>query len=68
MRCTYVLPDGVTHTKGYVKDVNEARRYLDVKNMTSVVMGKEGVDNRELKHVDRSKVDLTKNVDAGFAF
>ncbi|KAA3459579.1 actin-related protein 6-like [Gossypium australe] len=27
-RCTYVLPDGVTHTKGYVKDPEAAKRHL----------------------------------------
>ncbi|KOM31459.1 hypothetical protein LR48_Vigan01g101400 [Vigna angularis] len=27
-RCTYVLPDGVTHTKGFVKYPDQARRYL----------------------------------------
>nr|GFC39670.1 actin-related protein 6 [Tanacetum cinerariifolium] len=27
-RCTYVLPDGITHTKGYVKDPEEAQKYL----------------------------------------
>ncbi|TKY58813.1 Actin-related protein 6 [Spatholobus suberectus] len=27
-RCTYVLPDGVTYTKGFVKYPDQARRYL----------------------------------------
>ncbi|CAM8928032.1 unnamed protein product [Rhodiola kirilowii] len=62
MRCTYVLPDGITHTKGYVKDQDEARRYLDVQKEASIVVGKDGVrETQETKLVDRRKVDLTKN-------
>ncbi|KAG0487531.1 hypothetical protein HPP92_009626 [Vanilla planifolia] len=29
-RCTYVLPDGITHTRGFVKDVDEAQRFLSL--------------------------------------
>ncbi|CAM8925553.1 unnamed protein product [Rhodiola kirilowii] len=62
MRCTYVLPDGITHTKGYVKDQDEARRYLDVQKEASILVGKDEVrETQETKLVDRRKVDLTKN-------
>ncbi|KAK1265666.1 Actin-related protein 6 [Acorus gramineus] len=29
-RCTYVLPDGVNHMRGFVKDEEEAQRYLSL--------------------------------------
>lgn len=63
-----MLPDGVTHTKGYVKDPEQARRYLsvtDVDGDSPAELGsKEGMDHFEIteKPEDRKRVDLTKNV------
>ncbi|XP_058764133.1 actin-related protein 6-like isoform X1 [Vicia villosa] len=60
LRCTYVLPDGVSHTKGFLKYPEQAKRYLvpDCK--------KENIDDHEeipqQQHENnRQKVDLTKN-------
>lgn len=65
-RCTYVLPDGITHTKGYVKDLEEARRYLSLPDGSSTAQcGLKEVtefqDDTE-KPEDRRRIDLTKNV------
>lgn len=53
-----MLPDGVTNTKGFVKDPDEAKRYLSMDDgvylETMKDMDHTGVTNR--------KVDLTKNV------
>lgn len=63
-RCTYVLPDGVTHTKGYVKDPNEAKRYTLSEQETASDLGEQD-DSHQLddseKPKDRRTVDLTKN-------
>lgn len=58
-RCTYVLPDGVTHTKGFVKDPDEAKKYLTVGDGAYLETRKD-MDRTEI--MDRKKVDLTKNV------
>ena len=61
-----MLPDGVTHTQGYVKDPEEAKRYLAVGDGDSVqeVAKKMDVDRGEVadKLEDRKKIDLSKNV------
>ncbi|KAG6741007.1 hypothetical protein POTOM_056491 [Populus tomentosa] len=57
-RCTYVLPDGVTHTKGFVKDPDEAKKYLTVDDGAYLETRKD-MDRTEI--MDRKKVDLTKN-------
>ncbi|XP_039117430.1 actin-related protein 6 [Dioscorea cayenensis subsp. rotundata] len=64
-RCTYVLPDGVTHTKGYVKDMEEARRYLSLPSQSTI---NQSVANEELDCQENAKrpearrqIDLTKN-------
>ena len=63
-KCTYVLPDGITHTKGYVKDMEEAQRYHSFQNGSSMPSGvKEEVDGQEERADARRKIDLTKNVD-----
>ncbi|KAJ6810765.1 actin-like protein arp6 isoform X1 [Iris pallida] len=63
-KCTYVLPDGITHTKGYVKDIDEAKRFLSLLpdgtlNGTASVV-KEVPDEAERRE-DRKRVDLSKN-------
>ncbi|XP_073007705.1 actin-related protein 6 isoform X3 [Typha latifolia] len=64
-RCTYVLPDGVTHTKGYIKDLSEAQRFLSLpdgcsnpqSSLHEVVHSRGDTDKTE----DRRRIDLTKN-------
>ncbi|KAJ9538958.1 hypothetical protein OSB04_031691 [Centaurea solstitialis] len=64
-RCTYVLPDGITHTKGFVKDPVEAQRYLTLSEDGELPHseGTEEADQTEAKSKpsERNKVDLTKN-------
>ncbi|KAL0403808.1 UNVERIFIED_CONTAM: Actin-related protein 6 [Sesamum radiatum] len=64
-RCTYVLPDGVTYMKGFVKDPNEASRYLalDASDPSSQAGEKEYMEQKVVndKPQDRRSVDLTKN-------
>ncbi|KAJ4818718.1 Actin family protein [Rhynchospora pubera] len=74
LKCTYVLPDGVTHTKGFVKDLNEARRYLSLPDGTTNCttdlaskMGEMGGQGDTDKAEDRRKVDLTQNVTPKFS-
>jgi actin-related protein 6 len=61
-----VLPDGVTHTKGFVKDPDQARRYLSVTggDPPSEFGSKGDMDHLEVteRPEDRKRVDLTKNV------
>ncbi|EOY31120.1 Actin-related protein 6 isoform 4 [Theobroma cacao] len=65
-RCTYVLPDGVTHTKGYVKDPEAAQRHrilTDGATPSRAVETKKETDHLEVmeKSEERKRVDLTKN-------
>ena len=61
-----MLPDGVTHTKGFVKNPEEAQRYLALGDGDTLeeVQQKMDVDQMEVtnKLEDRKKIDLTKNV------
>ncbi|XP_020209983.1 actin-related protein 6 [Cajanus cajan] len=57
-RATYVLPDGVTHTKGFVKHPHQARRFLALSN-PSLVADRE-IHDHHLQQTDNN-VDLTKN-------
>ncbi|XP_068653136.1 actin-related protein 6 [Aristolochia californica] len=62
LRCTYVLPDGVTHTKGYIKDPTEAYGYLNLQDAVQPVTKQEvGVTEDAGRNEDKGKVDLTKN-------
>lgn len=59
-----MLPDGITYTKGFVKDPKEVKRYLSLTDGASgPQIGKE-TDQQEVKEKpeDRTRVDLTKNV------
>jgi len=64
-RCTYVLPDGVTHTKGFVKYPDQARRYLALRESdlpsSQPVEAEGGMNYAELPE-ERKRVDLSKNV------
>ena len=61
-----MLPDGITHTKGYVKDPEEAQKYLKLSEDGELPQA-EGTDQADETEVtnkpsERNKVDLTKNV------
>ncbi|ESR64118.1 actin-related protein 6 [Citrus sinensis] len=65
LRCTYVLPDGVTHTKGFVKDPDAAQRYLSLSD-GSRSQPSETVKDMDRTEVmeearDRKRADLAKN-------
>ncbi|KAJ0985696.1 hypothetical protein J5N97_004052 [Dioscorea zingiberensis] len=63
-KCTYVLPDGVTHTKGYVKDMGEAQRFLSLPYGTikhPVANGELDFQENGKNLEDRRQLDLTKN-------
>ncbi|KAG0485777.1 hypothetical protein HPP92_009856 [Vanilla planifolia] len=63
-RCTYVLPDGITHTRGFVKDVDEAQRFLSLTDgCCNDLSGMQVVDGQAdtEKAEDRKKVDFTKS-------
>lgn len=60
-----MLPDGITHIKGFVKDPVEAQRHLTLsENGELPHEGTEEDDQTEVKSkpTERNKVDLTKNV------
>ncbi|CAI0389264.1 unnamed protein product [Linum tenue] len=61
MRCTYVLPDGVTHTKGFVKDEKEAERYkmLSLENIEDHGDSGERVQDRKKSDLNKNEFDLT---------
>eukprot|EP00268_Persea_americana_P059004 TRINITY_DN7190_c0_g3_i4.p1 TRINITY_DN7190_c0_g3~~TRINITY_DN7190_c0_g3_i4.p1 ORF type:complete len:360 (-),score=65.81 TRINITY_DN7190_c0_g3_i4:190-1269(-) len=65
LKCTYVLPDGITHTKGFVKDINEAQRYLTLSDGAKPPQPgtKEDIGHYEdlEKPEARNRIDLTKN-------
>jgi len=64
-KCTYVLPDGITYTKGFVKDMEEACRYRALYDgAPDLLSRKEGRDQSEDrdKVEGRKRIDLTKNV------
>nr|ABA18108.1 actin-related protein 6 [Arabidopsis arenosa] len=57
IKSTYVLPDGVTHTKGYVKDPQAAKRFLSLSEKDHVVMDKVG--ERRKADMNKNEIDLT---------
>lgn len=65
LRCTYVLPDGVTHTKGFVKDPDAAQRYLSLSDGSRAQPSEmvKDMDRTEVMEEarDRKRVDLAKN-------
>ncbi|XP_009787478.1 actin-related protein 6 [Nicotiana tabacum] len=63
-RCTYVLPDGITHTKGFLKDPEEAKKYLSLYNDEAATKQQvaAGEQTDKLRSNDASRrIDLTKN-------
>lgn len=66
-----MLPDGVTHTKGFLKDPEEPKRYLSLYNKALQQVAGEQNDMDQLEDTDNTKdtnrnngsrIDLTKNV------
>lgn len=63
-----MLPDGVTHTKGFVKYPDQARRYLALRESglpsSLPVEAEGGMNYSEIAEQpkDRKSVDLSKNV------
>ena len=55
-RCSYILPDGITYKKGFVKDLDEARRYcsLPVEGELDKKDGDIGID-KDLKNPELSQ-------------
>lgn len=64
-RCTYVLPDGITHTKGFVKDPEEAKRYQVLYDHAKPPKKRNKDDAEHLDITEapeeRKKADLSKN-------
>ncbi|KAI4344152.1 hypothetical protein L6164_011416 [Bauhinia variegata] len=64
LRCTYVLPDGVTHNKGFVKYPDQAHRYLSFADgaPSAPLETKEDMNHLNITEMaeDRKRVDLTK--------
>ncbi|XP_022749664.1 actin-related protein 6 [Durio zibethinus] len=64
-RCTYILPDGVTHTKGYVKDPEAAQRHLTLTDGAPPARAVETKKERDklevMEKTERKIMDLTKN-------
>ncbi|KAI3916830.1 hypothetical protein MKW92_003447 [Papaver armeniacum] len=62
-RSSYVLPDGIEHMKGFVKDPDQAKRYLTLEDGLPLETNEDmnrPLSNKE-KAEERKKVDLTKN-------
>lgn len=59
-RCSYILPDGITYKKGFVKDLDEARRYCSLP-VDGESDRKDG-DSDMNKFEDRKKPELSQNV------
>ncbi|XP_078428006.1 actin-related protein 6 [Wolffia australiana] len=67
-RCTYVLPDGVTCTRGFVKDEEEAWRCLSSSpeeqpevHQTAVKRGTAFAEEETAGNTKEKRIDLTKN-------
>lgn len=66
-RCTYVLPDGISYTRGFVKNPDEAKRYLSLTDekasSPSLGVKKDAIElDVSEKTEDKKRIDLTKNV------
>ncbi|GJN37921.1 hypothetical protein PR202_gb26922 [Eleusine coracana subsp. coracana] len=58
-RCSYILPDGITYKKGYVKDMNEARKYSSLP--VDGELERKDYDMDTNKSEDRKKPELSQN-------
>lgn len=59
-RCSYILPDGITYKKGFVKDMDEALRYRSLPLDEEAERIEHGMDPN--KSEDRKKPELSQNV------
>lgn len=63
-----MLPDGISYTRGFVKNPDEAKRYLSLTDEASSPSLGVKNDETELdvseKTENRKKIDLTKNVNS----
>ena len=59
-RCSYILPDGITYKKGFVKDMNEAHRYRSLPLDEEAKRKEHSMDIN--KSEDRKKPELSQNV------
>lgn len=61
-----MLPDGVTHTQGFIKYPDVAKRYLAIGDGDSLQEAAEKMDVDQIEVADklegRNKIDLSKNV------
>lgn len=66
LRCTYVLPDGVTYTKGFVKYPEQANMYLaahgNAHHGEQIAQQQPQEEEEEEKGNKKNIFDLTKNV------
>lgn len=60
-RCSYILPDGITYKKGFVKDLDEARRYCSLPADRESDK-KDNTDSDRSKFEDRKKPEISQNV------
>lgn len=64
-----MLPDGVTHMRGFVKDPNEAKRYMSLDDEALLQADKEDEMDLDMRErCDRRTIDLSKNVLASATF
>ena len=59
-RCSYILPDGITSKKGFVRDMDEARRYCSLPSEGELYQ-RDG-DSDTNKFEDKKKPELSQNV------
>lgn len=60
-RCSYILPDGITYKKGFVKDLDEACRYSSLPANGESIR-KDSSDSDRSKFEDKKKPELSQNV------
>ncbi|KAL6626417.1 hypothetical protein ACP70R_030143 [Stipagrostis hirtigluma subsp. patula] len=58
-RCSYILPDGITYKKGFVKDMDEALRYRSLPVEGESKRKDCGMDTNKFE--DRKKPELSQN-------
>ena len=59
-RCSYILPDGITYKKGFVKDMDEALRYCSLPLDQESDRKDHSVETNKFE--DRKKPELSQNV------
>uniref|UniRef100_A0A0D9UZH5 Actin-related protein 6 n=1 Tax=Leersia perrieri TaxID=77586 RepID=A0A0D9UZH5_9ORYZ len=59
-RCSYILPDGITYKKGFVKDLDEARRYCSLP-ANGESANNDSAESDRSKFEDKKKPELSQN-------